>query len=159
MNVGRPRSGFTLLELMTVIALIAIIAAIAIPNYFSWLPKHRLARAAQQTLSALRLARLTAVKENALVTVRFDRRDRTYLAFVDNSPAGAGDGIQEAGERTLFSGMIPPGILFESTSVDFFPFNSRGLFHLPGGSVVLKSAHGTKTVVVAHWGRIRIDSD
>lgn len=156
MSVGRQRSGFTLLELMTVIALIAIIASIALPNFLSWLPRRKMTSAARETLSALRLARLTAVRENAIVSVCFNRADSTYTVFVDNSDDGRRNGIQDAGERTILGGKIPSGIRFEHTSVDFFPFNSRGHFDLLGGSVILKSGSESKTVRVTNWGSIRI---
>jgi prepilin-type N-terminal cleavage/methylation domain-containing protein len=68
----RKDSGFTLIELMVVIAIIAILSAIAIPSYFQWLPRHRVGSAARTVMSTLEFARINAIKTNADVTVIFD---------------------------------------------------------------------------------------
>ena len=51
------QKGFTLIELMIVVAIVAFLAAISIPNYFRYLAK------AQQTEVALNLAALHAAQQ------------------------------------------------------------------------------------------------
>lgn len=65
------KEGFTLIELIVVIAIIGIIAGMAIPAFNSWLPKYRFKSAAQDMLSNFQLAKITAVKRNANCTVTF----------------------------------------------------------------------------------------
>ena len=74
----RNKSGFTIYELMIVMAIVAILASIAIPNYFAWLPKQRLKNAAADLQSNMQHARLVAVKENASCTVSFNLADDSY---------------------------------------------------------------------------------
>ena len=61
--------GFTLIELMIVIALIAIISGIAVPNYQSTMQSTREASARNSLVGALNLARSEAVTRNVTVTV------------------------------------------------------------------------------------------
>ena len=69
MQPCNKQSGFTLIELITIIAIMSILAGIAIPNFLSYLPKHRLNGAARQVMGDLMGARMKAVKENTTVTV------------------------------------------------------------------------------------------
>ncbi len=61
--------GFTLIELMVVIALIAIIAGIAVPNYQSSMQNTRETSARNSLIGALQLARSEAVTRRLTVTV------------------------------------------------------------------------------------------
>lgn len=63
--------GFTLTELMVVVAIAGVMASIAIPSYISYLPHLRLNAATRDLISDLRLARQLAVSKNATYTVNF----------------------------------------------------------------------------------------
>jgi prepilin-type N-terminal cleavage/methylation domain-containing protein len=85
----RKKSGFTLLELMTVIGIMAVLSTIAIPNFLGWLPKYKLGSAARDILSAMQYARLVAVKDNVDVRVNFDTDNNNFLIFRDLHPVVA----------------------------------------------------------------------
>ncbi len=70
--VAAPGRGFTLLELMTAIAVAAILAAISIPMYTSFVRNQRVKTAAYDLSYALTLARGEALKRNSSVTVSPD---------------------------------------------------------------------------------------
>jgi prepilin-type N-terminal cleavage/methylation domain-containing protein len=98
----RNNNGFSLYELMTVIAIIGILSAIAIPNMIAWRNNAKLGDGTRDVYSALVQARSRAAKENANVTVLFAPNggfDGEILLFVDN-----GDGSVDA---DLASGMEP----------------------------------------------------
>ena len=160
-------SGFTLAELMTVVAVIAIMSAIAVPGVMAWLPKYRLGAAARQVHSAIEFARMSAVKENASVAVFFNLGNGTYRIWVDNGQGGgvADDVTQNGAERILQGGEIRSDVAMSAalfSAAPGFHFNGMGLpFRSDGspggGFVVLTNTKGqTRTIVLNNGGNVRI---
>ncbi len=67
----RPR-GFTLIEVVCVIAIIGIVLSVAIPNYASYLARQRLRHVAELLELDLRRARALSVDENRNIYVSFN---------------------------------------------------------------------------------------
>lgn len=61
------RNGFTLIEMMVVLAIIAIIAAIAIPSYIAFVENRRLISAAEFIAGKLNFARVEAFKQSKMI--------------------------------------------------------------------------------------------
>ncbi len=61
--------GFTLIELMIVVAIIGIASALAIPSYTQWKADHDLREAVSEFSSDLNLARVVAMNRNRQATV------------------------------------------------------------------------------------------
>jgi len=120
----KKNRGFTLMELMIVIAIIAIMASIAIPNFIGWLPERRLDAGAQDILQGLQKSRSKAIMTNRNVIVTFDAAANSFIAFVDEDANGA----QEAGERTVVDSDMPAGVVFDEPGFGAaVTFNNRGI--------------------------------
>lgn len=62
-------AGFTLMELMTVAAIITIGTALAVPSYQQWIARYQLKQAATEINSGLSLSRMAAMNRNTTVAV------------------------------------------------------------------------------------------
>jgi prepilin-type N-terminal cleavage/methylation domain-containing protein len=74
-------SGFTMQELLVVMAVLCLLAGIAIPVYSHWYPGYRLKTAARELYGNLHLAKLGAVKENRKWRIVFFPTSNRYVVW------------------------------------------------------------------------------
>jgi len=127
----RRNSGFSMYELMVVIAIIGVFATVTMPAFLSWLTAHRVRGATINLMADLEMAKIRAIRENTFVAVQFE--SDKYRIFVDNGSGGgvAGDWIQNGSERMVIDRALPAGVsipLGELTLANQrVRFTSRGL--------------------------------
>jgi len=125
----RKDTGFTILEVMIVIAIISILCGIATPNLIKWLPRHRAASAARDVKSTLEFARISAIKTNADVTANFN--------WVPPSVT-----VVDSGGNTLRTRRFSDGVKLRDLDLGFsVTFNGHG-FASKSGWVYTENVNG-----------------
>jgi len=80
--IMKTKSGFTLNEMMIVIAIMAIITAIVTPNVMQWVGTQRFNSAVRDIQGSIESMRLYAVKENSPTTISFTDGANSYVTTV-----------------------------------------------------------------------------
>jgi prepilin-type N-terminal cleavage/methylation domain-containing protein len=149
-STKKRQRGFTLVEVIIVVAIIGILSAIAVPNFISWLPNMRLKAASRDLYSHMMRAKMEAIRSN------------TPTLF--NFTSGTG-GPCTGGTYTFTNN----GINIVNTSMmndvclstpGAFPngFSTRGTPSGAAGSIILTHPQSTKTYTITQTiaGGIRI---
>ena len=131
--------GFTLTEILIVIAIISILSAVAVPNFLSWRPNMQLKAAARDLHSGLQNAKIEAIKRNADAVVSLTpvacpgfpnptaipSPGGGYQIFIDDGAGGgtAGNRLRDGGEQIVANVTMPLDVGFCSET---FPGNTTG---------------------------------
>jgi prepilin-type N-terminal cleavage/methylation domain-containing protein len=114
---GRGLRGFTLIEMLVVMALMLALVALGIPSLQNALHQSKMRGMVQEITVALRLARIDAIKTSSQGIVQIvpsTGPDKPALvrAFSDRDS----DGKLGAGEPVLASFVLPTGVTFENSA-------------------------------------------
>jgi prepilin-type N-terminal cleavage/methylation domain-containing protein len=151
------RRGFTLLEILVVLAMIAILVSLAAPGMSGMMDSYRVSTASRQLITDLQFAKTKAVTENTSYRVAYDTANARYR--VEKS-----DGTNN-GPWRVFGDTASPGVsLAKDFTGNFVVFGQIGeamdSTNAPfavDARVIFTSATGSqRTVSIASSGRISV---
>jgi type IV fimbrial biogenesis protein FimT len=153
--------GFSLVEVIIVMAIIGIVSAIAIPSISTWSSNSRLKSASNELASTLQLARLTAIGNAANCVLSYNSGTKNYSVFIDNGAGGgtAGNGVRDGAEPIIktinmtdkdHNGLPLPG------SDLTIAFNSLGGLVTIISPVTLSTYTGSRQITVSPAGAVKI---
>jgi type IV fimbrial biogenesis protein FimT len=149
----RGQKGFSLAELMVVIALIAIIAALALPNLAGQVSDSKLRGAGDNLRGDLQIARARAVRDAVPVALAFTAAG--YSIFTDE---GATPRSLDAGETLIRSRQFSAGVSCDLTATNFtgqaVRFDTRGRVDQSGTAVLTSNAGNQFQVAVSLLGQV-----
>lgn len=157
------KEGFTLIEILVIIIVLGILAAVAIPGFSRYGPDMRLKSAVRDLKSAMELAKLKAIRENASVALKFNTGTNSYTVFVDNGAGGgtADDWTPNGTEEVLRTVTLTSDVTMYEASfaggAAQVRFDSRGLPNGLGGHVYMNNSNNKyRGVVVNIVGHVQI---
>ena len=155
----RKNSGFTAFELAVSLAIMVIVAAAVLPPYLKWLRGHRLRGAVTNLMADLEMAKIKAIRENALVAVQFCQ-DR-YTIF--NEDGDTNYTCVKTGRVIYRDRKLPAGVEIDLGDLDFSNnrtrFNGRGL---PDGlttekTIPVKNNNSGQDIIVNRLGYMKLE--
>lgn len=120
-------AGFTLVELMVVVAVIGILAIVATPAMSELVRANRANGAAGELTAALQLARSEAVRRNVRVEVCGSADGATCSGATDWSAGWIAHGNNSAGADEVIRSDVPSGAVQVSGPADGIDFRPSGV--------------------------------
>lgn len=149
-------SGFTLIELMIVLALVAIVASFAVPSFSTMIANGRIASYSNDVVGVLAYARAEAVKRGRIIRVApVSGADWASgaVAWTDEN----GDGARQAGEILRQTAAVSGTVAL--TATDTVAFTGGG-FSLTTPTLTIcddRSGERGREISITAGGRIRAE--
>lgn len=134
-NKHPAQSGFTLIELMTVIAVVALVTLWGIPNYGNYVAKRRVDSAVTQITASIKLTRSQAMTTGRVVNLCGLNAARTGCSATPADWSSAwGIVVSSAGNSTVIQVYEAPKLL--TIAADDIVVGANGM-RTGGGSIVI----------------------
>ncbi len=159
---GSPRkpmtAGFTLMELMVVVAIVTVMTVIAIPNFGTFMANMRLKRAADDLYFTLQQTRINAIRSGGKWMVVFSSTSYQVVNCVDNDCGTTPNSTVKVVPYSQYS-----GISFSDTFTNHVvEFTSDGMVSNPsnldpvGVTTISNNKGKSKAITILGTGIIRV---
>ena len=148
------RKGFSLVEVMIVVALIGIVATIAVPNFQNYVRNRNLKTAAQEISSEFFVTRQRALAESRNYRLVFDVGNNRYTTEEETAP---GTWTVRQTKQVAASAAANDGIVIDAATETTFNFQPRGTISSPGTIRIKNSIHSVANITVNFAGRTYVE--
>lgn len=145
--------GFSLVEVVMVLAIVAILALIAAPRYARALTQYRAEAAARRIVGDLELARAAARSSSSSRQVAFNTSTDRYelVGVTATQAAGSGAYVVRLAEEPYGVDLLTASFGGSAT----LEFNGYGL-PVAGGSITLRVGDRVRTITVSAAGQVTV---
>ncbi|MBC8432834.1 MAG: GspH/FimT family pseudopilin [Desulfobacterales bacterium] len=149
----RKDAGFTLLELITVIAIAGVLTAIAVPNFLTYQSSSRLKGALSTLRGDLVGARMLAIKRGVEYQVAFSSGGYQIIRG-DLSSGSTFDPINNTEVARDFADEYPGVTVSGSSNPVFSP---KGTVAAAPVTITLQNSQGSQTITIYIAGKVKVN--
>jgi prepilin-type N-terminal cleavage/methylation domain-containing protein len=150
----RDKAGFTLIEMLIIIAIIGILSAIAIPNFTRYREIYVTKGEMQKIVYFINLAKSASLKYNDQIGMLFPVGSGiTLTMFVDANRNNNLDG----GETVLNRLTLDPNLTHVTNATKYIGIPPTGIIIGTNTTLTFQYGNQTRRVVVSGYGRVKVE--
>lgn len=153
------QAGFSLTELVIILAIIGLLSAVAVPNLAEMMPRFRLSNATQRIMTDLQFARMRAIATNKEYRLNFNPSVESYLIEEGNQSSGS---TWPGTTMDLERKFNDSNNLYYQKNIDIASVNQNPVFSPKGLSSATTTIHlqndhqDKKTITLNIAGKIKV---
>jgi len=163
--------GYTLVELLTVLAIVTVLFSLAVPAYRALVTQNQIATQVNQLVAAINFARSEAIHSHQVVTLCKSKDSQScsgtwsdgWIIFVDRQISGA---VVSANDILRVYQALPAGSLLKWVGLrsnDYLQMDPSGATHGQTGTFFYYPQSSqpdlVSKIIVSNTGRVRVEND
>jgi len=147
------KKGYTLVEILIVIAIIGILSAIAVPNFARYREIYVMKGEMQKIVSFINLAKSASLRYNDQICIRFPTGYGSVLEmFIDANR----NRLKENAETVINRLSLDPNLKMTSSTVNIC-IPPTGILLGSNNTLIFQLNNSVRKVVISGYGRVRIE--